>query len=304
MYDSILVPTDGSDTAESAAGHAVALADAFDARLHAVSVVDPDNRAGPFDAGGVDEEFLERAEADAAAAADSIAEFAGERPVETTVVRGSPAAAVTEYVAERGVDLVVMGTHGRTGISRVVTGSTSAQVVRESPVPVVTVRETDREQSAGYDAVLIPTDGSPAAEAAIDRGVAVADAFDATVHALYVVDTMTLAGGADATVPGGGGGGGVATGELLDPLLSRGEDATDLVAERARDAGVEVTTAVTEGSPGSTLLEYAEAESVDFVAMGTHGYTGIDRVLLGSTTERLIRNASVPVMSIRTDDVT
>jgi nucleotide-binding universal stress UspA family protein len=61
-------------------------------------------------------------------------------------------------------------------------------------------------------------------------------------------------------------------------------------------------TAVTEGSPGSALLEYAETELVNFVAMGTHGYTGIDRVLLGSTTERLIRNASVPVMSVRTED--
>ena len=302
MYDSILVPTDGSDTAESAADHALALADAFDARLHALSAVDIDDEAGAFDAGGVDDEFLAELEADAETAVDSIAGLAGDRPVETAVLRGDPAAAITEYVAERDVDLAVMGTHGRTGISRVLTGSTSAQMVREGSVPVVTVRETDGRPSTSYDDIMIPTDGSPPAEAAIDHGIAVADAFDATVHALSVVDTTALAGGADATVPGGGGGGGVATGDLLDPLLSRGEDATDLVAERAREAGLTVTTEVTEGSPGSALLEYAETESVDFVAMGTHGYTGIDRVLLGSTTERLIRNASVPVMSVRTED--
>ncbi|WP_415381154.1 universal stress protein [Halosimplex sp. TS25] len=297
MYESILVPTDGSDTAELAADHALALADAFDATVHVLGVVDVEGEAGPFDVGGVDDEFVGRLEADAEAAVDSVVDAVGDRPVETAVVDGDPADAIVDYAAEEGVDLVAMGTHGRTGLDRVVTGSTSAQVVRESPVPVVTVRDVDGSLSTEYDDVLIPTDGSPAAEVAVDHGIAVADAFDATVHAVYVIDTMALAGGADTTMAGGGGG--VATGDLLEPLVSSGEDATEGIAERAHDAGLDATTQVVEGSPGSALVEYVDTESIDFVTMGTHGRTGLDRVLLGSTTERMMRHASAPVLSVR-----
>ncbi|WP_436927236.1 universal stress protein [Halosimplex amylolyticum] len=297
MYESILVPTDGSDTAEFAADHAVALAVAFDATVHVLGVVDVEGEAGPFSAGGVDDEFVDRLEADAETAVASVVDAMGAQPVETAVVEGDPAETIVEYAVEEGIDLVTMGTHGRTGLDRVVTGSTSAHVVRESPVPVVTVRDVDGSLSTEYDDVLIPTDGSPAAAVAIDHGIAVADAFDATVHAVYVVDTMALAGGADTTMAGGGGG--VATGDLLEPLVSSGEDATNGIAERARDAGLDATTQVVEGSPGSVLVDYVDEESIDFVTMGTHGRTGLDRVLLGSTTERVMRHANAPVLSVR-----
>ncbi|MFC7138972.1 universal stress protein [Halosimplex aquaticum] len=302
MYESILVPTDGSETSEFAAAHAVALADAFDATVHVLGVVDVEGEAGPFDAGGIDDEFVDRLESEAETAVESVAETATGRRVETAVVDGDPAETIVNYAAEEGIDLVVMGTHGRTGLDRVVTGSTSAQVVRESTVPVVTVRDVDGTLTTEYDDVLIPTDGSPAAEVAIDHGIAVADAFDATVHAVYVVDTMALAGGADTAVPGGGGGGGAATGDILEPLVSSGEDATERIAERAREEGLDATSEVIEGSPGSSLVDYVDSASIDFVAMGTHGRTGLDRVLLGSTTERLMRHANAPVLSVRTDE--
>ncbi|WP_123533029.1 universal stress protein [Halosimplex salinum] len=302
MYDHILVPTDGSDTAELAAGHALALSEAFDATIHVLGAVDVDGEAGPFDAGGVDEEFVAELEADAEAAVASAAESMGDRPVETAVVDGDPAEAIDDYAVENGVDLVVMGTHGRTGISRVLTGSTSARVVRESRVPVVTVRAVNGPPSTDYDDVLIPTDGSPAAEAAVDHGLSVADAFDATVHAVYVIDVSALAGGTGSSVAGAGGGGDVATGDLLDPLVESGEDATERVAGRAREAGLDATTDVVEGSPGSALLDYVDDSSVDFVTMGTHGHSGLDRVLLGSTTERLMRHSPVPVFSVRADE--
>ncbi|QLH77601.1 universal stress protein [Halosimplex rubrum] len=319
MYESILAPTDGSATADLAADHALALAAAFDASVTALGVVDAAQAAGPFDAGGVDDEFLDRLETEARRSVDGVTERAGDVPVDGTVVEGDPAETIVDRAADH--DLVVLGTHGRSAIDRVLTGSTSAQVVRESPAPVVTVRSdegesaageestagdaeaTDDESPLGYDDVLVPTDGSDAAEAAVDHGIAVAEAFDATVHAVNVVDVSAVAGGAGVAAGAGGAGtAGTVGSDLLQPMIENGEEATERVAERARAEGLDAVTDVGEGSPGSMLVDYVDEEDVDFVTMGTHGHTGLDRVLLGSTTERTMRNVSVPVLSVRASE--
>ncbi|QLH82889.1 universal stress protein [Halosimplex pelagicum] len=316
MYESILAPTDGSPTADLAADHALALAAAFDASVTALGVVDAEEAAGPFDAGGVDDDYLDRLETEAQRSVDSVAERTdGRVPVDAVVVDGDPTETIVDRAADH--DLVVLGTHGRSTIDRVLTGSTSAGVVRESPAPVVTVRSDDGESGGGdesatgegsmtggdspfgYDDVLVPTDGSAAAEAAVDHGLAVADAFDATVHAVHVVDVSAVAGGAGVAAGAGGAGAAGAGGDLLEPMIENGEEATERVAERARGEGLDAVTDVGEGSPGSMLVDYVDEEGIDFVTMGTHGHTGLDRVLLGSTTERLMRNVSVPVLSVR-----
>ncbi|QPV63654.1 universal stress protein [Halosimplex litoreum] len=301
MYESILVPTDGSPTAALAADHALALAAAFDASVTALGVVDAEEAAGPFDAGGVDEGSLASLETETERAVESVADRASGVAVDTLVVEGDPGEAILDRAGDH--DLVVLGTPGRSVVDRVLTGSTSARVVRGSPVPVVTVRgeddRADREAPTAYDDVLVPTDGSDAAEVAIEHGLAVAGAFDATVHAVYIVDVSALAPGANATLGGAGGAAGADTGGLLEPMVESGEQATERVAERARAEGLDAVTEVGEGSPGSMLVEYVDEAGIDFVAMGTHGHTGLDRVLLGSTTERLMRNVSVPMLSVR-----
>jgi nucleotide-binding universal stress UspA family protein len=139
-----------------------------------------------------------------------------------------------------------------------------------------------------YERVLIPTDGSRAAGAAVDHGVAVAAATDATVHALNVVDLGALASRSGSGPPTA----------LYEQFVERGEEATERIAERAREAGLDAVTEVREGFPGATLLEYAREADASFVAMGTHGRTGVERVVLGSTTERTIRRAEMPVLSV------
>jgi nucleotide-binding universal stress UspA family protein len=128
MYDAILVPTDGSRLADRAATHALDLAAAFDATVHAISVVPPG-----------------RDDADADAAVDAVADRASDRsiPVETAVLDGVPYRAILDYVQDEGVDLVVMGTHGRTGLDRYLLGSVTERVVRAAPVPVLTVGPDD-----------------------------------------------------------------------------------------------------------------------------------------------------------------
>lgn len=302
MYDRILLPTDGSTHAMAAAEHALALSRAFDATVHVLGVADIDRAAGLFDAGGVGEAFLERVRAETETAVERTAALAAaDDPVETAVVDGDPADAIADYATEADPDAIVMGTHGRRGITRFVAGSVTERVLRTATVPVFTVRRPDGEDrpegaeptvgAAGevptYERVLVPTDGSETAERAVDHAVAIADALDGELHALNVVD-VAAAGQRDP----------VPSGTVVEALTEQGEAAVDAVAERADDAGVPVVTAVRQGFPGSRIRTYARENGADVVVMGTHGRTGLGRVLLGSTVERLVRRAEMPVCAV------
>lgn len=285
MYDSVLVPTDGSDHARRAAEHGLRLARAFGATVHAVGAVDA--RAAAEATGGGDGPVLDRLTAEARASVGAIKSMAGDAPVETAVLDGEPSEAILEYVAANGIDLLAMGTHGRTGVSRYIAGSVTERVLRRTTVPVVTVRPTERHIGS-YDELLVPTDGSEPAAAAVDHGLAVAERFDARVHALTVVDTGETGFSPELVTPG----------ELMEHLEAEGRAATAAAAERARERGLTAVTAVREGLAAEQLLAYADEEGIDLVAMATAGRTGLGRYLLGSTTERVIRHAGMPVLAV------
>lgn len=141
-YESVLVPTDGSEGAAAAADHGIALAGALGATLHALSVVD-DTALGPDVRSRLSEAGLERAAAETVDEVAADADARGLSGVVTGVEHGSPAETIVEYVEANGVDAVVMGTSGRRGLDRVLLGSVAEKTARAAPVPVVTVREGD-----------------------------------------------------------------------------------------------------------------------------------------------------------------
>jgi nucleotide-binding universal stress UspA family protein len=290
MYDTVLIPSDGSEHAVRAAEHGVYLARAFDATVHLLNVVDVQAAAGPFDAGGVDKAFVERLESDGRTAIEAVEAVAGEEDrVETALVRGSPAEAILEYGTENGVDLIAMGTHGRTGLERYVAGSVTERVLRLAEVPVLTVRATEKSRHEGaYTDVLVPTDGSEYAARAAGHGIAVAEQVGARVHAVAAADVERLDSIRDfASITG-----------LRERLVADGERWAEAVAARASDAGLDAVTDVREGSPSEVILAYADEHDADLIAMGTRGRTGLDRYLLGSTTERTVRRSDVPVLAV------
>ena len=141
-----------------------------------------------------------------------------------------------------------------------------------------------------YDDILVPTDGSPAADAAVDHAVTLADRFDSTIHALYVVDATAysaLEAGTDL---------------VSETLKGEGEDAVARIAAAADEEGLPVVEAVVSGTAYRSILEYADEEGIDVIVMGTHGRQGIDRYLLGSVTERVVRSADQPVLTVRQPD--
>jgi nucleotide-binding universal stress UspA family protein len=294
MIDTVLVPTDGSEHATRAAEHGAAIAEAFDATLHVIAVVDTRAAAGPFDAGGLREELIERLEADAEDSIDVVADAVdGSNKLQTAVRKGDPVDEILDYAADHEIDLVAMGTHGRTGVDRYVMGSVTEQVVRRAGVPVLTVRATDSSRHAGaYDEIMIPTDGSESAGVAVEPALELAVRFDARVHAVHVLNV----GDADVGVEHAN------SAALLDRLRDHGESAVEEIANQAREAGVDVVTNVDGGYPAAGILEYADANDVDCIAMGTAGRTGLNRFLLGSTTERVIRHTDVPVLAVNARD--
>jgi len=138
-----------------------------------------------------------------------------------------------------------------------------------------------------YDDILVPTDGSPAATDAIDHAVDIAKTYGATIHALYVVDASAF-----SSIEAGS--------ELvIDALEEEGQRAVREVTDGATEAGVDADTHVVSGTAYRRILDYTDSEDIDLVVMGTHGRSGVERFLLGSVTERVVRTADVPVLTIR-----
>lgn len=290
MYDTVLIPTDGSGHSVRAAEHGHSLAQLFDATVHVINVVDLQGAGGMFDVGGIDQSINDQLIAEGETAIEAVEAVVGERDsVTTAVVKGEPSEAILEYADDHDVDVITMGTHGRTGLNRYIAGSVTERVVRLADVPVLTVRATDQSQLVGeYDEVLIPTDGSEPAAMAIDHGLAIAQKTGARIHAVNIVDVGDVAVSPNYTPPT----------EVIEHLESEGEAATDRIATQARARGLDAITEVREGFPASDLLDYADEHDIDLITMGTTGRTGLNRYLLGSTTERIIRHAEIPVLAV------
>ena len=142
-----------------------------------------------------------------------------------------------------------------------------------------------------YDCILVPTDGSVEGERAVEYAIDLAREHDATIRAIYVVNAASYSGLPMETAWDG----------ISDALREEGQAAVDRVTELA-PSDVPVETAVLEGSPSRTIIEQATPDRCDLVVMGTHGRGGIDRLLLGSVAERVVRSAAVPVLTVRVGD--
>jgi len=141
-----------------------------------------------------------------------------------------------------------------------------------------------------YDRLLVPTDGSPESLRAVDEAIDLATVLGADLTALYVVDTRDY-----STLPE------AKWLALADELEAEGERALAAVDRRASEADIPLSTAIVRGVPHQSIVEYAVEASADVIVMSTHGRTGLDRFLIGSVTEKVIRSTSTPVLVIRVD---
>ncbi|MDG5818850.1 universal stress protein [Natronococcus sp. A-GB7] len=176
-----------------------------------------------------------------------------------------------------------------------------------------------------YTDILYPTDGSAGASAAFDHALELGEQYGATVHVLHAVNSDYvgyMAGGGSEDVPSGmmseteaepetgmmgGTGNGSQTGmmaedhrELKDALERHATSVVESIAGEFGD--VDTVATVQVGKPYEAILEYVDDHDIDMIVMGTHGRSGLDRYLLGSVAEKVVRMSDVPVVTIRADE--
>ena len=142
-----------------------------------------------------------------------------------------------------------------------------------------------------YDDILLPTIGSPGGERAVAEAIELAELTGARLHVLYVVEDDPRKGLSDGRWE-----------TIQEALRSEGRNVVEDVAGDATAAGIETVTHVGEGRADEAITEYASEEGIDAIVMGTHARTGVNKFLLGSVTENVIRRAEQPVLVVRLDE--
>jgi nucleotide-binding universal stress UspA family protein len=287
---SILVATDFSEAGERAQTIAVSLARWFSAELHVIHVQvlldDPhlakEQRIEVERLLGTVEE--EKREALEAPVRDP------EVVMHTHLVRGvSAPEVIVGGCAQYGCDLIVMGTHGRRGITHFLLGSVAENVVRTSPVPVLTVRPDAVVPSHSIRRILVPHDFSSHSQQAVRIAAGWAGALEAEVTLLHAVEPVIYPEFyAVDLLPD----------EMVGRLRSRSEEALSAAATELL-GDVKHRVVVRVGRAGDTIVAEANPEHYDLVIMGKRGLSAIEHLLLGSVAENVLKQSRVPMVAVR-----
>ncbi len=203
------------------------------------------------------------------------------------VREGEPHEVVPAVAAEIGADLIALGTYGRKGLKRMVMGSVTAGVIINSHCDVMVVRKQCEDCTGEYHRILVPFDDSRLSHLAVERVAEVADPQDASLTILYVIPRY------EEMI------------EFFNTSSIRGrvnEEAHKIVLEGERIAderGMKAHTMVEEGRVADKVVETAKGLGSDLIILGSHGRRGIDKSILGSTTERVIAHSPIPVLVVK-----
>ena len=296
----ILVPLDGSALSEAALAPAVALAAAANARLRLVMVHEtlPPPLTREMATLHTRIELVTRK-----AARDYLRRHAerlkkeGLANVTRVLLTGEPGPAIEKHIGEWDADLVVMMTHGRGIVARAWLGSVADYVVRHVEIPVLLLRATKKPAVgpiASGGEVLVPLDGSPFGEAALEPAMALAKLLGAKLSLVQVLVPATVALSPSLQLAGG------LDGRLVTASHEQARAYLEGMATRleARGHRVRTETIVSIGVAG-TLLEMSGRKRVRLIALATHGRAGVRRLLLGSVADKLVRGADCPVLVCR-----
>ncbi len=286
----ILVATDFSTTADSAENLGLKLARRLSAELHLLHV-----RVILEDPLMAEEKHLQieqlMASADDATqdAFDTNHVGGTDVAIQTHLVRSTSAAeAITETAANLGCDLIVMGTHGRRGIKHLLLGSVAENVVRCVDIPVLTVRPKIDLPDLGRIHILVTHDFSDRSAEAVRVAGAWADALEAEITLLHVVEPVVYPEFYAINIP---------SNDMMTGLRDRATEALDRAAEEIL-GNRPVNTTVLIGRAADTVIAEAESPDIDLVVMGTRGLSGLEQFVLGSVAEAVLRRCPVPLLTV------
>lgn len=304
-WNTLLVPLDGSPLAEAALPYAVTIARASGARVLLLTVLESEPLR--VVAVGGDERLRAQVEAAWRSPAEgylaAVATRLAARGVQADykAVVGDPADQILAEAVDARATMIVMATHGRGGLQRLLLGSVADKTMRMSTRPVLLVRPREEviapsDEPAAIGRIAVPLDGSQLAEAALPVAADLARMLNARLVLMRVeplAQSLIVPFDLSGTVPD------FAT--LDDRIAAAAEEYLGTVRTRL-PTGITAQTLVVRGSPAPTLLEVLEQERVDLVVMSTHGRGGLRRFALGSITERVVR-AGLPTVVVRPVEV-
>ncbi len=216
-------------------------------------------------------------------------------------VHGHPANETVKYARKMHADLIVISTHGRTGISHLFLGSVAEKVARLSPVPVLTVKPGETvPHKFRFKTILVPTDFSANAEAAIPYAVELSKQHGAKLILAHVIENSTY-----YNDPTWSEGIGPDVEQWIAAIEAEGrKKLAEAAAKLASKYEVSVTPVLKCGRAYEAICSIASEQKADLLIISTHGYTGFSHLAHGSVAERVLRSCSVPVMSIRATEHT
>jgi nucleotide-binding universal stress UspA family protein len=289
----LLVPYDGSEPARAALRLAIVLAK-DGARITLVNVVDASGIIAQSSTAMVALDpaplinALERQATALLADANALC-LAATIVAGLQTVHDTPVAGILNTAAAQASDLIIMGTHARSGMARTFLGSTTEGVMRSSRIPVLTVRAGGRAQLAPFATAVVAVDDSGPSDAAVAVAARLLRTAHTDVTTCHALDTETLANEAAAY--------GFADGDLAAEIQDEG--CATVRAALAR-AGLPADTPIdlVQGDPAEAVLAVAKARHATITIAGTHGRRGLRRFVLGSVAERLIRASDIPVLIV------
>ena len=304
-YKKILFPIDLTDPSPEVAGQAALMGREFGAELHVLYVTQSGSipfeyakiqYTGPLEVKTYQAELFEKAEKKLGL---FVERNLGSYPnLKRAVVQGEIRKEIIRYLEQNRIDLVIMGSHGRKGLDKIIFGSVAQGVVQLSPAPVMTLnpgQEKDQEEGwsgNGFGRVLFPVDLTAVfSTSLIDHALTLATKFSAELHLLSVIRAAGGFYGGDY-LPN-------ARIESYHELLKQetGERLNEF-ADRYLAGYPRLRTALAGGHTAREILKYIRENKISLVVMGTHGRRGLDRVIFGSVAQRVVQSSPAPVVTL------
>jgi len=284
MYTEILVPLDGSPLAEEVLPYAQLLATTFQIPIELLCIVDPETVNADMIGG------LESAWAESSSYLEGIARsLTGRLPVKCTIEKGDPATNIVAAAAARTNPLIAMSTHGRSGVQRWLLGSVAEKTVQGTTHPLLLVRAR-RKQTHGNAGslrkLLVPLDGSLVAEQVLPHVSHLAKTMGLEIVLLRAYEVHVRGHSPRMR-------------QIRETVKEAAQMYLDEKAGQLRADGVaSVSCRVERGDAAARIVRMARELPDNFIAMGTHGRSGVSRWVLGSVTSRIVRHSSDPVLVI------
>ncbi|MBA4372341.1 MAG: hypothetical protein C0402_05715 [Thermodesulfovibrio sp.] len=281
-YRKILVAIDGSETSIHALRESFKLATNEKSWITVVAVAPP--YQGDLDMVGVGNllSSMRKPSDDALATAKQLA--AGDRVlIKTVLEEGETHERILDLADAENCDLIIMGRRGLKRFERTLVGSATARVIGYSQRDVLVV---PLESTVGWKKVLVATDGSRHSSIAVDHAINFARSYGGELNILSVVDMPDELYG---EAPG-----------LVEELVAKAQTYVNNARLKAEAEGVKAETFVREAEAFRAIVDIADEKKVDTIVLGSHGRTGLRRLLMGSVTEKVIGHAPCPVLVVKT----